>query len=159
LSREAGIVQQRSLTPPKNMAKIDRLFNVEAKEKKLAHQVVWLQIAITMVGASIAYTMKDTPHSAIAVLSGGAVSTVNGAMLAWRMNRSASHSDQNMHDPRAAQQQLRFLYFAAAERFLVVIALLFLCMAALKLAPLALLAGFAMGQLTLVAARLILNRI
>jgi ATP synthase protein I len=159
LSKETDIVQQQCLTPLGNKAKIDRLFNVETKEKKLARQVVWLQIVVTMVGVGIAYSIKDKPQFAIAVLSGGAVSTVNGAMLAWKMSRSALHPAQNMRDPRVAQQQLRFLYLAAAERFLVVIALYCFCMIVLKLAPLALLAGFAMGQTTLVVARLILNRI
>ena len=51
------------------------------------------------------------------------------------------------------------MYFYAAERFLVVVALLGVCMAALKLSPLAVLGGFVMGQAALLAARLFLNRL
>jgi hypothetical protein len=50
------------------------------------------------------------------------------------------------------------MYFYAAERFLVVVVLLGLCMAALKLSPLSLLGGFVMGQAVLLAARLFLIR-
>jgi ATP synthase protein I len=159
LGKDADTVQQHCLTPPENVVIIDKIFDVEAKEKKLARQVILLQIAVTMVCASIAYSMKDTPQFALAVLSGGSVSTVNGAMLAWKMSQSALYLARNMHDSRAAQQQLRFLYLAAAERFMVVIALLCFCMVALKLMPIALLGGFVMGQVTLVVTRLILNRI
>ncbi len=49
------------------------------------------------------------------------------------------------------------MYFYAAERFLVVIALLGLSLAALKL-PLAVVGGFAMGQAVLIVARLILSK-
>ena len=51
------------------------------------------------------------------------------------------------------------MYFYAAERFLVVVVLLGLCLAALKLSPLAVLGGFVMGQAALLAARLFLNRL
>jgi len=87
------------------------------------------------------------------VLGGGGISVVNGALLAWRMLRSASHPAHEAH------QQLRLMYFYAAERFLAVVALLGLCMAVLKLPPLALLAGFVAGQSVLLLARLLLNKI
>jgi len=111
-----------------------------------------MQIAVTLGIAAIAYGIKGTPQFALAVLSGGGVSVVNGAMLAWRMSRAALSSVQNAH------HQLRLMYFYAAERFLVVVMLLGLCMAALKLSPLALLGGFVMGQAVLLAARLFLIR-
>jgi ATP synthase protein I len=158
LSKDTANFQQHCLTPPENAAIIDRLYDVDLKEIKLARQVIWLQIAITMVGASLAYDMREAPQTIIAVLCGGMIATVNGAMLAWKMSRSALPA-QNLEDPRAAQQQLRFLYLAAAERYLAVTALLGLCMLALKLTPLALLGGFVLGQATLIVARLLLNRI
>ena len=109
-------------------------------------------MVVALAGAGIAYGMEGTPQFALAVLSGGGVSVVNGALLAWRMSRAALSSVQNAH------HQLRLMYFYAAERFLVVVALLGLCMAVLKLTPLAVLGGFVMGQAALLAARLFLIR-
>ena len=107
----------------------------------------------TLIVAGMAYGMKGAPQLALAVLSGGGVSVVNGALLAWRMSRAALTSVQN------ANHQLRLLYFYAAERFLVVVVLLCLCMTVLKLSPQALLGGFVMGQFVLLVARLFLNKI
>ena len=147
-----GDEPQQGLTPPENAAIIAALFDVEAKEKKMARLVLGMQMAATLVAAAIAYGIKGTPQFALAVLSGGGVSVVNGAMLAWRMSRAALSSVQNAH------HQLRLMYFYAAERFLAVVMLLGLCMVALKLSPLALLGGFVMGQAVLLAARLFLIR-
>ncbi|HEY4697493.1 MAG TPA: ATP synthase subunit I [Gallionella sp.] len=140
------------LTPPENAAIIAALCDAEAKEKRLARQVPGLQMAATLVVAGLVYGMKGTPQQALAVLCGGGVSVVNGALLAWRMSRAALSPVQNAH------HQLRLMYFYATERFLVVVVLLGLCMAALKLSPLALLGGFVMGQAVLLAARLFLIR-
>ena len=153
MSKEIGDLPQQCLTPPENAAIIPPLLDVEAKEKKITHQVILLQMVFTLFGASIAYSIKGTPQYAIAVLGGGGISVVNGALLAWRMLRSASHPAHEAH------QQLRLMYFYAAERFLAVVALLGLCMAVLKLSPLALLAGFVAGQSVLLLARLLLNKI
>jgi ATP synthase protein I len=157
LSKIAPYIERQSLTPVENAAIIAALLNEEVKEKKLARQVVWLQILAILTGASIAYGIKGVPQLALALLSGGAISVVNGAMLAWRMSRSVLQSAQNVQGSRVAHQQLRLMYFYAAERFLVVIVLLCLFMATMKLSPLALLGGFAMGQATLIVARLFLN--
>lgn len=151
MSKEVGDEPQERLTPLKNAAIIAALFDAEAKEKKLARKVVWLQMAATLVVAGIAYGTEGTPQFAIAVLSGGVVSVLNGALLAWRMSRAAQVSAHDAH------LQLRLLYFYAAERFMVVVALLALCMAVLKLSPLAVLGGFVLGQAALLSARLLLR--
>jgi ATP synthase protein I len=153
LSKNVGDEPQQCLTPPENAAIIAALFNVEAREKKLARQVFSLQLLATVIVAGLAYVTKGTPHVALAVLSGGGISVVNGALLAWRMSRAALASVQNAH------HQLRLMYFYAAERFLVVALLLGLCLAAIKLPPLALLGGFVVGQAVLLAARLFLIRL
>jgi ATP synthase protein I len=152
LSKEVGDIHQQCLTPLENAAIIAALFDVETEEKKIARQIVMLQIVVTLIGASIAYSMKGTPQFAIAVLSGGGISVLNGALLAWRMTR------ETLHPAPEAHHQLRLLYFYAAERFLVVVVLLCLCIAVLKLLPLALLGGFVMGQAVLPAGRLFLSR-
>ena len=151
MSKDVGEAQQQCLTLPENAAIIAALLDAEAKEKKIARQVILLQIMVTLIGASVAYSIKGTPQFAIAVLSGGGVSVVNGTLLAWRMDRAA------LHPAHEAHHQLRLMYYYAAERFLVVVALLCLCIAVLKLLPLALLGGFVMGQAVLPVGRLFLS--
>jgi ATP synthase protein I len=151
LSKDVGEAHQQCLTPPENAAIIAALLDVEAKEKIIARQLIMLQIVVTLIGASIAYSIKGTPQFAIAVLSGGGISVVNGVLLAWRMIRAA------LHPAHEAHHQLRLMYFYAAERFLVVVALLCLCIAVLKFSPLALLGGFVMGQAVLLVGRLLLS--
>ncbi|MGC2166180.1 MAG: ATP synthase subunit I [Gallionella sp.] len=152
MSKNVSDDTQHCLTPPKNAAIIAALFKVEAKEQKLARRVIRIQIVFVMAVAAIAFGVKGTPQIALAVLSGGGISVVNGAMLAWRMSRAALASVQNAH------HQLRLMYFYAAERFLVVVALLGSSIATLRISPLALLGGFALGQAVLLTARLLLIR-
>lgn len=159
MGKDAGETPQQCLTPPESVSIIATLCAVEAKEKRLARQVVGLQAAIALIVAGIAYGLNGTPEYAVAVLSGGLVSVLNGALLAWRMSRAALHSAHEAQHSSGAHRQLRLMYFYAAERFLVVVALLGLCMVALKLSPLAVLGGFVMGQAALLAGRLFLNRL
>lgn len=146
-----GDTYEQCLTPPENVAIIAALLDAEANEKKIARQVILLQIVVTLFGGSIAYSIKGTPQFAIAVLSGGGISVVNAALLAWRMVRAA------LHPAHEAHHQLRLMYLYAIERFLVVVVLLCMCIAVLKLSPLALLGGFVMGQAVLLAGRFILS--
>jgi F0F1-type ATP synthase assembly protein I len=142
---------QESLTPPLNAAIILALFKAEVQEKKLARKVVGLQALTILAAAGVVYVWKGSPQYAIAVLGGGGVSVLNGALLAWRMSRAALHSSRDAH------QQLRLIYFYAAERFSAVVALLAICLAVLKFSPLAVLSGFALGQAALLAGRLFLK--
>lgn len=151
MSKEVGDLSQERLTPPENAAIIRALFDAEIKEKRLARRVVGLQLVVVLTVATVAYVIGKTPQYAMAVLSGGAVSVLNGALLAWRMTRAAQASAHDAH------LQLRLMYFYAAERFMVVAALLALCMAVLKLSPLAVLGGFVLGQAALLSARLLLR--
>lgn len=150
--------QQQSLTPPRNAAIIPAVLDVEAEEIKKTRQVVGLQIVVTLAVTGVVYSTGSGPQLALALLSGGSVSVINGVLLAWRLSRSASCAANEAHQSVDAQLQLRRLYFYAAERFLVVVALLGLCMAALKLPSPAVLAGFVMGQTILMAARIFLNK-
>jgi F0F1-type ATP synthase assembly protein I len=148
--------KQRSLTPSENAAIIPRIS--DAEEQKIARRVIWLQVIAALTAASIVYSTKGTPQYAIAVLSGGGVSVTNGFLLAWRMSRLAAFPASEQYHSRDVSRQIRLLYFYAAERFLVVVLLLALCMAVLKLSPLAVLAGFVVGQSVLLIARLFLIR-
>jgi len=153
LSKGTVDVQQAGLTHPENADTIPALLHVDAEEKKIARQVVVLQLVVTLVVTGIAYSLKSSPQMAIALMSGGAVSVFNGVQLAWRMSRSARQVSQEAH------HQLRLMYFYAIERFLLVVMLLGLCMVVLKLTPLAVLGGFVIGQAALIIARLFLSRI
>lgn len=159
MNENAADEQQQCLTPYKNIAIIPALLDFEEKERKIARKVVWLQIMVALVSATIAYSTKNSPQIALAVLSGGSVSAVNGTLLVWRMSRSASFSSCDSQHIHGVHHQLRLLYFYAAERFLVVITLLGFFMAALKLSPLALLAGFIAGQSVMLVARLLFSKI
>lgn len=151
LNKDVGDAPQQCLTPPLNAAIIAALLDAEAKEKKIAQQVTVSQMAVALAVASVIYGITGTAQLAIAVLSGGVVSVLNGVLLAWRMSRAALHSAHEAH------LQLRLMYFYAAERLLAVVALLGICVAALKFSPLAVLGGFVMGQAALLAARLFLK--
>lgn len=153
MSKDVVDMRQPGLTHPENADIIPALLHVEAEEKRAAQQVVVVQVAVTLVAAGVAYGVKSSPHMALALLSGGAVSVFNGAQLAWRMSRSARQLSLEAH------HQLRLMYFYAIERFLMVVMLLGLCMVVLKLTPLAVLGGFVIGQAALIVARLFLSRI
>jgi hypothetical protein len=152
VGKQAETTPQQCLTPNKNAAIIAALFEVGVSEGKRARQVVWWQMAIVAIVAALAYSLESTPQFVMAVLSGGAVAVLNGALLAWRMHQATLRSAHDAH------LQLRLMYFYAAERFLVVVALLGICLAVLKLSPLAVLGGFVAGQAALLAARLFLSR-
>ncbi|MDP2694639.1 MAG: ATP synthase subunit I, partial [Gallionella sp.] len=159
MSKDAGEVSQHCLTPPESATIIATLCAVEAGEKRLARQVVGLQATTALVAAGVFYGLNGTPQDAVAVLCGGLVSALNGALLAWRMSRVALRFAHEARERSSAHHQLRLMYFYAAERFLVVVVLLGLCLVVLKLSPLAVLGGFVMVQAALLAARLFLNRL
>ena len=146
-----GNTDPDNLTPPLNAGMIRALFKAEVQEKRLARKIVWLQAMTVLAAAGVAYGWKGSPQYAIAVLGGGGVSVLNGALLAWRMSRAAMHSAQDAH------LQLRLMYLYAAERFSVVVALLAICLAVLKFSPLMILSGFVMGQAALLTGRLFLK--
>jgi F0F1-type ATP synthase assembly protein I len=137
------------LTPGENAAIIRPLFQVERQEEKIALKVTLLQLLVTLLLAGALYCLEGMPQNAIAVLGGGAVSILNGMLLAWRMARAKRRS---VHD---AHQQLRLMYFYAAERFLAVVVSLALVLVMQKDAPLFAIGGFVLGQATLISARLL----
>jgi hypothetical protein len=149
----AGTYEVRqSLTPPLNAAIIAALFNADEQEIRLAVRILRSQTVVILIATGIAaFSWKSSPQYAIAVLGGGGVSILNGALLTWRMTRVLMYPNQDAH------QQLRLLYFYAAERFLAVVAFLGICLVVLKLSPVAVLSGFVLGQAVLLIARLILK--
>ncbi len=83
---------------------------------------------------------------ATSVVYGGAVACTNTLLLIWRLQRCEKRPGLD------AGRQLRLFYLSSLERFLVVAALLVMAMVALGLSPLAVAAGFVLGQLTLLVA-------
>ncbi len=83
---------------------------------------------------------------ALSVVYGSGVALVNTLLLMWRLGRSARRS------PADAHRQLRMFYLSSVERFFVAATLLVAGMTALGLLPLAVVAGFVLGQLTLLIA-------
>ncbi|MEQ1533809.1 MAG: ATP synthase subunit I [Sideroxydans sp.] len=150
MTKAVGEKAEDCLTPPLNAAIIAALLKAEAQEKKQAQRITGLQFIFVVVASVCVFSFGATPQYAIAVLSGGGVSVLNGALMAWRMSRA---NQRSAHD---AHLQLRLLYFYAAERFMAVVVSLILVMAVLKL-PLAVLGGFVLGQTVLLTARLFLR--
>ncbi len=122
----------------------------------MARRLVGLQLAATLIVTGIAFGVNDSPLVAIAALSGGLVSVLNGGLLAWRMSRATSHSAHEANG--SAHHHLRLMYYYAAERFLAVMVLLGVCMAVLRFSPLAVLGGFVAGQAVMLAAPLFLKK-
>jgi F0F1-type ATP synthase assembly protein I len=149
-SKEADSDEQR-LTPPLNAGIIPQLFRAEVQEKRLARKVIGLQVLVILAASGIAIGWGSSPQDVVAVLGGGGVSVLNATLLAWRMSRAALSPAHDAH------QQLRLMYFCAAERFLAVVASLGICLVVLKLPPLAVLGGFVLGQVVLLTARLLLK--
>jgi hypothetical protein len=145
-----GDEEQVRLTPPLNAAIIAALSEAEAQEKQQIRRVTGVQLLVSVLAGGTALGVGATPQLAIAVLIGGGVSVLNGAMMSWRMSRA---NQRSAHD---AHLQLRLMYFYAAERFFLVVVSLGLAMAILKL-PLAVLGGFVLGQAALLVARLFLR--
>jgi len=142
---------QECLTPRENAVIIPPLFLAEEQEKKSARQVIWLQVLVTLFAAGAVMAWGSSPQNAIAVLGGGGISILNGTLLAWRMSRATQRPVRDAH------QQLRLMYFYAAERFLAVVVLLGLVLVVLKDSPLMVISGFVLGQAMLLAARLLLK--
>lgn len=96
-----------------------------------------------MMATSALFFVTSGAGAAIAALFGGAIATVNIALLLWRRERANAGRALN------AGESLRLLYRTAIERLGAVIALFALGMGILQLQPLGLLTGFIVGQVAL----------
>lgn len=86
--------------------------------------------------------------AAEAALYGVLIALANTGLLIWRMRRSGRGES-------GARQPLKGAYRSSVERFTLVAILLGVGMGVLKLQPLALTAGFAIGQLVWIVAPLL----
>ena len=83
---------------------------------------------------------------------GAIIAIANTVLIAWHMRPGSGKS--NKGGELGAQHYLRQFYRSWLERYLVVVILLALGLGGLKLMPLALLAGFILGQLIWIIAPL-----
>jgi F0F1-type ATP synthase assembly protein I len=105
-------------------------------------RVVMLQGLLAGTAAVIAWWLQGGAGAAAAAYGGG-TAVANTAILAWQIRRGKGKARSD------AYRQLREIYFSGAQRLAALIVLLTVGFGILKLAPLALLAGFVAGQVGL----------
>ncbi|MCX7627288.1 MAG: ATP synthase subunit I [Methylophilaceae bacterium] len=109
--------------------------------------VARLQLILITTGAVLTYFVVD-PLAAKAVAFGGGAAVVNVLLLNWRMHRGARYPGME------ARWHFRQAIFSLVERMAVTVALLAVGIELLKLAPLAMLMGFVVGQMAWMVAPL-----
>ena len=101
-----------------------------------------VQIALTSMAAIAFLAFKDVSHAG-AALYGGTIAVIIAALLGWRVERAASLSADEQK-----QQGTLQLAVGAFERFIVVGIGFGIGIAVLKLPPVAMIATFAVAQLS-----------
>ena len=114
-----------------------------------AKKIPLFQIVAVVIVALILLQIQKMQQFAIAVLIGGVVSALNAGLIAFRMHCAIKTEN--------AQKQLTQMYYYAAERFLSVSAALGISIVVLRINPIALLCGFILGQIVMVASQLFMN--
>lgn len=102
-------------------------------------RLVWLQGAITITGATIAY-FAVSPLAAKSAAFGSSIVLVSALFLAWRFQRG------NREENASAEWHLRQAYRTAIERFAWVAGMLVVGFKLLEFEPPWMLAGFLGGQ-------------
>lgn len=102
-------------------------------------RLVWLQGAITIIGASFTYIFV-TPPAAKSLVFGSIIALVSTLFLAWRLKQGECKENLNV------EWALRQAYRTAIERYVWTAVMLGVGFGLLKLAPLWMLAGFVVGQ-------------
>lgn len=104
-----------------------------------------IQATLTGVAAIIALLVK-TPEFALALVYGGAVTSIGTGLHAWRLLKIAATNDDN--DPAVSQLSAGAEVFKGAIlKIVAMISLLALGMGYLKLNPLAVIIGFAVAYM------------
>lgn len=102
-------------------------------------RLVWLQGALTVIGAIFAYLVV-MPLAAKSLVYGGCIAMVSTLFLAWRLKQG------ERREGLGAEWVLRQAYRTAIERYVWTAVMLAVGFKLLKLAPLWMLAGFVVGQ-------------
>lgn len=113
-----------------------------------AHWVASTQAAIAIISAALLYYLQGK-DAAISIFFGSAVAIVNALLQIWCLRAGVRREVQG------ARQELAWLVRFSLERFVVVALLMAAGLGWLKLMPVPLLAGFVLGQLTLVVSAIL----
>ena len=116
-------------------------------------RVLSVQLVFWLTVGWIAYSIWGI-EAARAAWFGATIAIANTILIAWRMRPSSKSNKDSARGELGAQHYLRQFYRSWLERYLVVGVLLALGLGGLKLMPLALLAGFILGQLIWIVAPL-----
>ena len=108
-----------------------------------ARRLVVLQLLLLAV-TSVVFFVYHGGFQAVSVWGGGVIAMTQTLLLEWRRG-CADHGRA-----LSGGESLRLLYRTAMERFVLVVLLFALMLGVLQLDPLALIAGFIVGQLALV---------
>lgn len=103
-------------------------------------RVLTLQLLIVL-GVAAAYLVSQGFHAALSALYGGGIALFSTWLMGWRISRAADAAAQD------SNQGAFVIYAGVAQRFLLVLVLMALGMGMLKLAPVAILAGYALAQI------------
>ena len=119
---------------------------VERHQKAIC-KVILQQALLGIITTTIVFSVYDS-DIAKSIIFGFVVAIVNTVMILWRMWQSerAHHNDANKY--------LRMVYRSSFERLLIVAMLIAIGMGPAGLKPVALLIGFALGQLTLIVSQI-----
>jgi len=102
-----------------------------------------LQLGVGLAVAAV-YLLKDGSWEAMSAFYGGLVSVISATMLSRGISRAGKEAE---HSAKTSQV---ILYLGAVVRFVLVLVLFGIGLGVLKLAPLALIAGFVITQLVFV---------
>ena len=115
--------------------------------KNVGNRIIYHQIIVTAAIVTASYLALNE-NAAESILFGSSIALANTLLLAWRMRQSAraQHMDAHKH--------LWSFYRSSLERFLIVAMLLAAGLGPMGLLPLAVIAGFALGQMTLIISQI-----
>ncbi len=102
-------------------------------------RVLAIQLLITL-GVALTYLVSQGLLAALSALYGGAIALFSSWLMGWRITKAA---DAAAHD---SNQGAFVIYAGVVQRFLLTLVLMALGMGVLKLAPVAILAGYAVTQ-------------
>jgi len=103
-------------------------------------RVLAIQLLIVL-GVSAAYLAAVGIYQAQSALYGGVIALLATWSMAWRITKAAEAASQD------ANRGALVIYAGAVQRFLLTLVLMALGMGVLKLAPVAILVGYAAAQL------------
>lgn len=117
------------------------------RHQKAVCKIILQQGLIAITATAIAYITYDA-IAARGIIFGFAVAIVNTVMIVWRMWQSERAQHLNAH------KYLSMFYRSSFERLVIVAALLAAGLGPIGLDPLAVMIGFALGQLTLIVSQI-----